>query len=185
MKKLSTSSVQRHIWRLSHQISARLSKATGKTIWRMSQRDSERLIKLLVWEERYSVSLEYIFQLLVPYCLRRLPKEVRRKLESGKSLGVRISSLTSLECERYLRKTVEEEFPDGMNVRAMKEGRKQEMLAIVDSDLIGGHRKQLLQYRTMEAFVAHYKARIKSRQTELARADKMMSRMPYRLNPWL
>lgn len=157
----------------------------GKSLFRTRTEDQIRLLKLIVWQERYKVSMEYILSILVPVFLDRLPARYRQK----KSLGVRISTLTGRAAERILKDAIKRQYRSEENIGQWAFDRKEEILEArwEDGEHVLPHPPSILAYASPAKYMAAYRKRIRQREEWLTHQDaqQINRRRKYRMNPWL
>lgn len=156
-----------------------------KKLWKVSEADSCRLTKLLVWSERYGVSLEYILETLLTYYYDNLPKSTRSKSRMAKSLGVRVATLCGDVSLSILRNSLERDFPDGNNLAAFKEEEKERIAeTVLNPDGLPRKARGPLQFKTVSAYVNAYTRQMELRRRGVSRIARKMSKIAWRGNPW-
>jgi hypothetical protein len=155
-----------------------------KKLWKVSELDSARLTKLLVWSERYGVSLEYILETLLGYYYSSLPRANRDRAKQGRSLGVRIATLVGNASHSVLLDHLQADFPDGNNLAAFKEEEKERIADILDPDYVPRRARGILQFKTVSSYVNAYTRLMELRRKGVSRIDKKMGKIAWRGNPW-
>jgi hypothetical protein len=155
-----------------------------KKLWKVTELDSARLTKLLVWSERYGVSLEYILEVLLSFYYSNLPKLHRARALRSRAIGFRISTLTGDYSLAHLLSHLESDFPDGNNLAAFKEEEKERIADSLDDELPRKNRS-VLQFPTLDKFVSTYTRRAEIRREGTRRVANKMKKMKWRGNPWL
>jgi hypothetical protein len=152
----------------------------GRKVWRINETDSLRLIKLLVWSERYSVSLEYILATILPILTKAVERRTGRK---SKGLGTTISVLTGEVAKDILLEKIRKDFPGQEHVHQLREQRRNEMVERLDEEL-NGRPKNPLMYRTATEFTKAYIASIARKRKEREEIEEKIASMPFRGNPF-
>jgi hypothetical protein len=156
----------------------------NKKLWKITELDSCRLTRLLVWRERYGVSLEYILEVLLSHYYSGLPGLRRSGAVSSRSLGIRIGTLTGDNSLAVIRDHLEQDFPDGNNIQAAKEEAKERIAELLDDELPKKH-KGVLQFATLDRFVHAYTRYAEIRREGTLRVANKMRKLHWRNNPWL
>lgn len=165
-----------------------LRKSFGKQLFYPKEDDQIRLLRLKMWSERYSVSVDYILGRLVPYFEKLAVKHSRKPREKmSKGIGTTIAVLTGPAAEAYLKDCIGKEFPDGEHIIAWKQNKREECLAKMDEDegeVTQRKPKSILQYPTLAAFRRAYEARITHKRKTEGKLEKKLARQPWRGNPF-
>jgi len=154
----------------------------GKRLWRTSETDGLRLTRLLVWAERYNVSLTYVLETILPVLSKAIERRTGRRQKSG--LGCTIPVLTGEVAKSILLERIAKDFPGGENVNTRIEERKQEMLLKIDEDIEGGKPKSPLAYESAQNATSAYKKGIKRRRRRRTKLEEQIAAMPFRGNPF-
>ena len=155
----------------------------GRKMYGMSQTDKYRLLRLRTWMERYSVSLDFILDTLLPYYQKRF-----RTANHKKGLGVKITTLTGKKSEQMLADAVLEAFPNGENVTIAKHDKIADIIAERkgETDEFVPRAMKLLDFKTPEAYSRYYQKKITRQsqefQKESERKENKLRR--YRGSPW-
>ena len=132
-------------------------------LW-LNRRDKLRLLNLQIWSLRYKVPIEYILRVLLDKLF------VKHRKQRGRSIGVRITSLTGQKAERFLRDKVCEDFPSGEPLMEWRAAEQQRL---------GGYK----EIRMQNTDPVEYQRQIDAwRRQQLLTAS--MYRKPWRDNPW-
>lgn len=175
--------------RMVRRVNEILDRQFKKILFRVKPEDSIRLLKLLVWQERHQVPLEYILHRLVPVLLSRVHKRYHQK----EALGIRISSLTGKGAERILQEEIRKDFPEQEHI---SEWEFEQKTRIIEKrwqrsqfpDRKDVHQpKSIEEYESAQKYVISYGAWIKRRHWYFAHQTHQLinRRRAYRGNPWL
>ena len=167
--------------RIASEVSEALLRATGKTIWKISESDRHKLYRLWMWSQRYSVSLDYILSVLVPYFSKGVEKRTGKK---SKGLGVSIATLVGDVAEDVLQKAIAKDNPDSDHLGMYREEQRDKVLALLKKDSIPVRIKSTLQYNRLKESTDSI---INSIQRESKRQIKIaykLRKIPYRGNPF-
>jgi hypothetical protein len=85
--------------------------------------DQARLLKLRLWEHRYSVEIPEILDLTMPI----LRAQVRRVRRSG-GLGISIAAMTGPGAEKILVQELKKKYPDAENISVYREHAREQQL---------------------------------------------------------
>lgn len=168
--------------RIAAEVSTALQEALGKTIWHISESDRYRLYKLWIWSQRYSVTLEYIVSVLVPYFNTGVEKRTGKK---SKGLGVSIPVLTGNVAEDVLKKCISRDFPDGDNLSLYRETEKDRISSLLSKSEFHTRIKGSLQYKSVSAETRAYISTITKNVQVANKLATKMRKMPFRNNPWI
>lgn len=155
-----------------------------KKLWKVTELDSARLTRLLVWSERYGISLEYILEVLLGHYYSTLPKLRRAAALRSRSLGIKVASLVGDYSLSVLLEHMQSDFPDGNNLAAFKEQEKERIADSLDEEL-PRKSKSVLQFATMDKFVSAYVRSSEIRREGTRRIANKMRKVKWRGNPWL
>lgn len=139
---------------------------------------------MLVWSERYGVSIGYIIEALLTYYYHNLPKHSRDKANRSRGLGIRIATLVGDVSLSILHSHLANDFPDGNNLAAFKEEEKERIVDILD-DSMPRKARSVLQYESMDRFVKAYERSIVAKRSNVSRLAHKMCKIKWRGNPWL
>jgi hypothetical protein len=156
-----------------------------KRLWQVKDLDAARLTRLLVWSERYGVSLEYILETVLEYYYRGLRKHSTRDPKISRSLGIRIQTLVSDGSLAILVEHLNTDFPDGNNLAAFKEDYKERIADILDPEAMPRKARNVLQFRNLDSFVNAYTRQMELRRKGVSRVERKMNKISWRGNPWL
>lgn len=176
--------IKSECFRVQSEVDVILKQTFGKALWSVNQMDALRLLRLKVWEEKYSVSLEYILKTLLPWAWSRLPKHIAKKVQTSKGLGTRIVVITSNAALHHLKEKIQEDFPDNENITSAKEARRQSILANLDEDELPSRPKKILQYHSIKQYVQSYADKIARKKKAIGKAEKKLARLHWRGNPF-
>lgn len=180
---LRSSGTKRELFYAGADIVAKVNEvlaAKKKHLWQVSDMDSLKLRRLLVWSERYSVSLAYILDTILPVLSRAIE---RRTGKRSKGLGVSIPVLTGDVAKSILLERITKDFPSGENVTDEFERRRNEILFILDSES-NGRPKPPLFYKTSRDYSQAYLKTIHRKKREREKLEEKVAAMPYRRNPF-
>lgn len=168
----ANSKIERVLWEEFH-----------RHLYQRNAADQLRLITLLVWAERYHVTLRYILRVLVNHYQRFLKKA------HSMSLGVKIATLVGKHSEQVLREHIARDYQDKENVKEWRWRRRRKMLAlrVGKDDGIDQRVRGLLDYPTVKGFVKAYRNRVYDQRSEFDHEINSTSNKlrAYRGNPWL
>lgn len=156
-----------------------------KHLWKVSENDSARLTRILVWSERYGVSVEYILEVILGYYYSHLPKLRSIAAFKSRSLGIRISVLVADGSHSILCESLERDFPDGNNLAAFKEEEKERISDAIDPDSLPTKSRGPLQYKSISAYVRAYSRKMETQRSGSDRTAREMRKIAWRGNPWL
>lgn len=130
------------------------------------RRDQLKLLNLLTWAERYSLSLEEILRVLL---------KVWRGKFSNRGLGVSISTLTGVRSKQIILDYSARMYPGKENVAKRKADMQSSFLS----------QDTVMEYDDPVQFVNEYRARI----NRLKKADEVIARKfqrrRWRTSPWV
>ena len=159
-----------------------LKISTGKTLWAVSETDRYRLYRLWIWSQRHKVSLEYIFQTLIPYFTKGVEKRTGKK---SKGIGVSIPVLTGDVAEEVLVRSIERDYPEGDHLSLYREQQIEAITALLTKPPEFPTRiKKPLQYKSMAAEVAAYKFSTDKAVKQAAKLESKLRKIPFRNNPY-
>ena len=171
--------------KLELEIDAILRTKLDKNLFSVKRDDLLRLTRLVVWSERYSVSLDYIIEKLVPHFEKMSQRHyVRRRAGPSKGLGVSIAVLTGQVAEEKLREFIAKDFPDDENIASTREDLKSACLRKLDMSEFSGKPRGVLQHRTVNEYVDNYIAGITRKRRSSAKLERELGRQPWRGNPF-
>jgi hypothetical protein len=154
--------------------------AIGKKLWRTTELDGLRLTRLVAWSERYSVSIEYILQAVLPVLSKAVERRTGRK---SKGLGISISVLTGEVARDILLERIKKDFKGNEHVHAMREQRRNIMIEVLDDELNGKPRNPL-SFKEPEEFVKSYVRSIERKRVDREKLEDQIAAMPFRSNPF-
>lgn len=141
--------------------------------WKLKLEDEYRLIRLLQWEEKYQVSMEWMLHLLLPIWKKMYGRYQRN------GIGVTIATLTGKKSEEIVVQHIQEEFPDREN-REQWKARQQTKQFESTKDI---PLRKLPE--GMDEFLQGYLARMARQRVERSQFARKMRRRNWRMNPWL
>lgn len=172
------------LFRIKSEVDAVLRTRFGKALWNVNIPDSCRLVKLKMWEEKYCVSLDYILKTLLPWAWHALPKQARDKAKHSKGLGTKIAVITSASAERFLKEKIREDYHDEENIAITYADKREAIIHQLSEESLPAKPKKVLSYKRVSDFVTSYADRIARKKTSIEKVSRVVSRMPYRNNPF-
>ena len=163
------------------QVNNTLMKLYGKKLWRVNETDALRLLRLRVWQERYSISLEFILGLLVDVFSKSIRMRSGKKL---RGIGVSIPVLTGDVAEEILQEKLRKEFPGREHYYDYLEEHKRSIENLIDPMVVIGKPRSVLTYKNVSSQVAAYKDKIVQARDRVTKAKRLLSKMPFRDNPY-
>ena len=171
---------------------ALLKKRYGqsRTLGNLQIPDRKRLYNLLIWEQRYNVSLEQILTILFDhYDQYQGVFEVRNTRRRMRQVGLPTPAkiLMGKSSEQFLQSYLREMFPDQQHM-ILQKYQKQEALAeqYLNRENLYQQIKSVAEYETLDSYLKDYDRKmdkIYNRMTAIRTYLKRNTRN-YRGNPW-
>lgn len=141
--------------------------------------DQTRLVTLALWAEKYKVPVRFIIEHLVPI----VQSMMRGKLRRSMYLGISPATFCGNFAEKKLQEEITRAFPDAENEWEWRWNKQREQLP---ESSLRTTVKSIIDYDSIDLFVAAYGRRIKRKRSEVMRAKQSSARskQPYRGNPW-
>lgn len=171
--------------RFTAQVNKALERNFDREFIRVSTLDQLRLLALRVWMEKYKVSLDYILQVVVPFCWSR----TRGRYRSSRSLGIRIATLVGQKSEKALREQIAKDFDQGENISIANWERLQSILQarrVREDGDVQLRAKTLSDYQSVQQYVKAYRTKISNKQFQFQKElnDPENLKRHYRTSPW-
>ncbi len=154
----------------------------------LSINESRRLLKLKVWSERYSVSLDYILGRMLPFWESFIQRKTRRAKSRG--LGVRIATLTGKKSEQMLQLFIQQDFPAETHILLARQNKQQAILSRMDKPEDGiptssDFSKTMFDFPYPGSYLQYYRRRMKKQAKRIERITQEFQKYPYRGNPFV
>lgn len=145
----------------------------GLRWWKLKPEDELRCLRLVQWEEKYKVSLDWIFRTLVPIWKKKFSQY------SHGRFGVKLPTLVGAKSEEILIGKIRETWPDGENIRQWQCLEQQRQWS---HHRAGIARKEDWNH-PMQAALSYQQRMIREREKR-KQFEKVARRRRYRGNPW-
>lgn len=154
------------------------------TLQWMSITDRKRLTVLLVWEQRYKVSLEWIVETLLTHYQGKRKRIITGRRYRNPALPVRTVTLVSPTSREIIEKELAQAYPNDEHLTIWRERKQYEFTAKnLEAPVIS---KSFVEYPDSKSYVEQYAATMtRHRADESKMADqKRRKGKPYRNSPW-
>jgi hypothetical protein len=152
------------------------------TLQWMSLSDRQRLTVLLVWEQKYKVSLEWMVEILLEHYQSK-----RKRIKSGRhyrnpALPVRVVTLVSETSRELVENAIAEHYPNDEHLSAWR-ARQQGFLAGVTC---GKAIQSMTEFDSLDDYVEAYSNSIMVHRSSMDKVteQRRQTGRPYRNSPW-
>ena len=154
------------------------------TLQWMSIIDRKRLTVLLVWEQRYKVSLEWMVETLLLHYQGKRKKIITGRRYRNPALPVRTVTLVSPTSREIIEKELEQAYPNDEHIVIWRERKQYEfMMKHLEVRPLG---KSFVDFETTKSFVENYGNRINEQRAAESKIvdERKRKGKPYRNSPW-
>lgn len=156
------------------------------TLQWMSIIDRKRLTVLLVWEQRYKVSLEWMVEVLLRHYQDKRKRIITGRRYRNPALPVRTVTLVSPTSCEIIEKELAQAYPNDEHLDVWRQHKQYALVSKKVADFVGSVLgRTFTDFPTTEEFVRHYSRGINEhREIEERMANERRKGKPYRNSPW-
>lgn len=160
------------------------------TLQWMSITDRKRLTVLLVWEQRYKVSLEWMVETLLLHYQGKRKKIITGRRYRNPALPVRTVTLVSPTSAEIIEKEIEQAYPNDEHLEIWRERKRYEFLAKqVSAEGLDGKgvlNHTFVDFSSSKEFVDYYTRMVDGYRLmeEKIAGERRRKGKPFRNSPW-
>jgi hypothetical protein len=151
-----------------------LKRKYGVKWFKLKPEDELRLLRLVQWQEKYRVSLDWILAQLLP-----IWRSKYSKYKTTKGLGVSVATLVGMKSELMLQEAILKDFPEGENIaRWLTREQQRQWFQFTD------RMARSEDWENPRRMLKVYRRRMEAERSERREFALEQQRRNYRNNPW-